>query len=272
MNAPQTSDHAIEVDGGVIFARRWDPANTSAHALPLFLLHDSLGSVELWRDFPPLLATALNRSVIAYDRLGFGRSTPRKELPDPQFVTHEARAVFPAVRAHFGVGPFLVLGHSVGGSMALLAATYAEASCNAVISISAPAFVEDRTVAGIRTATQQFDKPEQFERLKRWHGEKAKWVLDAWSQVWQSEAFSNWSLSPWLPQVRCPVLVIHGDQDEFGSTRVPQQIGKEVGGVARLLILEGVGHVPQREKPELVVEAIATFLREQAIRAGTADE
>lgn len=265
MNPLTLTDHSIEVEGATIFARRWD-ANGANHChLPLFLLHDSLGSVELWRDFPATLAMSLNRSVIAYDRLGFGRSTPCRDLPRPDFVTQEAESVFPAVRKYFGVEEFTVLGHSVGGSMALLAACHAKTTCKAVISVSAPAFVEDKTVTGIRNATEQFDKPEQFARLERWHGSRAKWVLDAWSQVWQSEDFANWSLAPWLPNVTCPVLVIHGDQDEFGSPRVPAAICEQVGGPAQLEILEGVGHIPHREQPKVVLQLISQFLSDHGL-------
>lgn len=265
MTSTTPQDFFVDVDAGTLFARRWDPDCLPNAASPLILMHDSLGCVDLWRDFPAQLSQNLGLGVIAYDRLGFGRSTPRQELPGPEFISEEAVLVFPALCQSLGIETFIVLGHSVGGSMALLSAAHAQQRCLGVVSISAPAFVEDRTMRGIREATEQFDRPEHFARLKRWHGEKAKWVLESWSQVWQSEAFANWSLAPYLPQVQCPVLVIHGDQDEFGSTQVPQAICEQVGGPSQLMIMAGVGHVPHREQPDVVVAVISRFLEASGV-------
>lgn len=252
------TDFLLNVDGGTIFARRWPP-DAAASGVPLVLLHDSLGCVELWRDFPAALAERLGRPVVAYDRLGFGRSSARSDSPHPDFIREEAEEVFPAVLAELGITDFAVLGHSVGGAMALVAAARAGDRCKAVVSVSAQAFVEDRTVTGVRRARDHYRQPEQFERLRRWHGEKARWVLDAWTEVWLSPDFATWTLEPDLPLVRCPVLVIHGDQDEYGSVRFPRFIRDYVGGTAEMHILKGCGHVPQRERPDVVTELVARF-------------
>src|SRR5690606_4322247 len=98
-----------------------------------------------------------------------------------------------------------------------------------------------------------FEQPEQFARLEKWHGSKARWVLDAWTETWLSAEFASWTLDRELPLVRCPVLVIHGDQDEYGSIHFPEYIRDHVGGPAEMQILGGCGHVPHRERPELVL-------------------
>jgi pimeloyl-ACP methyl ester carboxylesterase len=252
------TDKFLEITGGKVFVRHWNAFVTKA--VPLFLLHDSLGCVELWRDFPAALAERLQRPVIAYDRPGFGRSSARDRLPASDFIREEAEVIFPAVRAALGVKEFAVMGHSVGGGMALTIAALEGNSCLAVISESAQAFVEDRTITGIKQAQAIFKQPEQFERLRKWHGDKAQWVLDAWTKTWLSPEFATWSLAPVLPHVHCPALIIHGDADEYGSDAFPRFIRDHVAGPAAMHILDGCGHVPHRERAGEVIELIAKFL------------
>jgi pimeloyl-ACP methyl ester carboxylesterase len=254
----KASDSPVAVPGGSLFVRRWSTGRSNRP--PIILLHDSLGSVEQWRDFPDALASATGSEVIAYDRLGFGKSTPRSGRPPLGFVTDEAVTFFPVLRRALGLTSFVLFGHSVGGAMALAIAASEREACGAVITEAAQAFVEPRTLAGIRAARAEFDRPEQFAKLTRWHGEKARWVLDAWAQVWLALEFGAWSLDAQLPLVRCPVLAIHGDLDEYGSVEFPRRIAGKVGGPAELAILEGCGHVPHRERRDEVLLLAASFL------------
>ncbi|MCY1546802.1 3-oxoadipate enol-lactonase [compost metagenome] len=132
--------------------------------------------------------------------------------------------------------------------------------CLALISESAQAFVEDRTLAGIREAKAGFQQDGQLDRLARYHGDKARWVLDAWTETWLSPAFADWTLDTELQRLDCPVLAIHGETDEFGSALHPQRIAALTDGPARLLLMDGCGHVPHRERPEAVLEAVIGFL------------
>jgi len=259
MSEIRIEDRHVEVPGGNTFVRQWTPPSPVT-AEPVILLHDSLGSVEQWRDFPAVLAARLRRSVIAYDRPGFGQSSLRFDAPSLDFIAEEAREHFPALRRALGIDAFGLFGHSVGGAMAIvISATQGEA-CRFVVTESAQAFVEARTLEGIRTAQAQFADDAQFARLARWHGERARWVLEAWTKVWLDPAFVDWSLDPWLPQVQCPVLAIHGDGDEFGSTAFPERIARGVRGPALLVILPGCGHVPHRERAGEVLERVAAFV------------
>jgi pimeloyl-ACP methyl ester carboxylesterase len=133
------------------------------------------------------------------------------------------------------------------------------AACRAVVSESAQAFVEPRTLDGIRQAQAAFADPARFVRLKRVHGDKARWVLDAWTQVWLSPAFAGWNLDEALARVRCPLLAIHGDRDEYGSPAFPRRIADGVGGPADLMILRDCGHVPHREQADAVLARVAGF-------------
>src|SRR5436305_10552411 len=115
----ESADRVVNAPGGAIFVRRWDPT-PAARAAPLILLHDSLGCVDLWRDFPATLAGHLGAPVVAYDRLGFGRSSGRTEPPAADFIREETEEVFPALRGELGIADFALFGHSVGGAMALV--------------------------------------------------------------------------------------------------------------------------------------------------------
>lgn len=244
---------------GRLFARAWAPAVETA-AAPIVLLHDSLGCVELWREFPAALCEATGRRVLAYDRLGFGRSAARDDKLALDFIADEARSFLPAVLKQFGIERFVVFGHSVGGGMAVHCAAAQGERCEALITESAQAFVEDRTVQGLRVAKEQFKAPEQMERLARYHGDKARWVLDAWLQTWLSPAFAGWSLDDVLPHVRCPLLALHGADDEYGSAQHPQRIAARAGAAARVELLAETGHVPHRERPASVLAMVQGWL------------
>lgn len=260
MSVPIVTDHWIVLPAGRAFARQWQPEGATPARAPLLLMHDSLGCVELWRDFPAQLAAAAGRRVVAYDRLGFGRSGARVGRPSRDFVAEEAVTTLPTLREQMGLGRFVVAGHSVGGGMAVEIAARESADCEALVTMSAQAFVEDRTLAGLRVARAQFADPAQVERLARYHGDKAAWALDAWLGQWLDPAFATWTLAAALPRVTCPVLAIHGEQDEYGSAAHPRRIVDGVAGPARLEMLPDVGHVPWREQPALVVSLIADFL------------
>ena len=259
-------DRWVSHPQGRLFARIWTgPAAASALAstlAPIVLLHDSLGSVALWRDFPARLAAGTGRTVIAYDRLGFGQSDPRADVLTPAFVGDEAALYFLAVRAQLGIGKFVVFGHSVGGAMAIhCAARFAE-DCEALITESAQVFAEETTLQGIRVAKQQFADGEQFGRLEKYHGNKARWVLDAWTGTWLSAQFATWSLQAVLAQVRVPTMAIHGSDDEYGSTRHPALIAEWADAEVRVRVevLQDLHHLPHREQPDRVVDLVRDFL------------
>jgi pimeloyl-ACP methyl ester carboxylesterase len=252
-------DTWVQGTHGRLFARIWSPETDNGRA-PVVLLHDSLGSVELWRGFPAALCSATGRRVIAYDRLGFGKSDQNPGTLSVDFVAREAETDFAALRQQLDIGRFVLFGHSVGGGMAVNCAARFPGDCVAVITESAQAFVEDRTVSGIEEARELFKDPEQVNRLKKYHADKAQWVLDAWIGSWLHPAFASWSLEPVLPQMTCPALVIHGVEDEYGSTRHPELIGALAGGGAQLEIMADTRHLPHREREDAVVARVARFL------------
>jgi pimeloyl-ACP methyl ester carboxylesterase len=254
----------IPTPAGRIHHRRWRPSRPGA-GVPLVLLHDSLGCVALWRDFPATLAEATGREVVAYDRLGFGNSDPHPGPLPSDFIEAEAEGAFRALVEHLGLGAFVLVGHSVGGGMAAACAAAFPGTCRALVTESAQAFVEPRTLEGIRASQLDFARPDRMKRLARYHGDKAAWVLEAWTGTWLSKGFRNWRMEGVLAKVGCPVLAIHGDRDEFGSLEHPARIVAWAGGPARQRILAGCGHVPHRERPGEVVSLILRFLTESGV-------
>jgi pimeloyl-ACP methyl ester carboxylesterase len=249
----------INTRQGRIFAKQWEPS-VVRQSVPVILFHDSLGCVALWRDFPEQLAAETGRSVIAYDRLGFGQSDPCPGYLSGRFIQDEAGDTFWALREQLRIENFIAFGHSVGGAMAVACAGKLPEACQGLVTESAQAFVEDRTIEGLLQAKRFFAQQEQFERLEKYHGAKARWVLDAWLNTWLSQDFLNWNLDADLPLVKCPALLIHGDQDEYGSERHPERIARLMRGPATIKILPNCGHIPHRENRDAVIEMLRLFL------------
>lgn len=250
-------DRWIATPNGRLFARVW---GSGLSPTPIVLLHDSLGCVALWRRFPERLCLATGRTVIAYDRLGFGQSDPFQGEWTDDFIRTEAEDAFPRLREQLGLEAFIAFGHSVGGGMAAHCAAAFPSACRALITESAQAFVEERTREGILEAQAGFRQPGQMARLEKYHGDKAHWVLGAWTETWLSGAFRSWRLAADLPPVRCPALVMHGAEDEYGSVLQPEAIAAALEGPVRLEILPGLRHIPHREDEETVIGLVERFL------------
>lgn len=252
----------IDTPHGQLFGCRWFPAGATGDRPkpPIVLFHDSLGCVALWRDFPQMLCQATGREVIAYDRLGFGRSSAYPGQLPQHFIRDEAERFFPCLLEALQIERFVALGHSVSGAMAATCASVHQQRCAALITVSAQAFVEERTLQGIRTAKAQFEQPGQMARLEKYHGDKSPWVLAAWTETWLSPTFGDWTIESGIDAIRCPLLAIHGEHDEYGSTLHPRRIAELPANGGECLIIDGCHHVPHREAPEALLEAVTRFL------------
>ncbi len=252
----------IATSQGNLFARAW---GYPGEKLPIILFHDSLGSVDLWRDFPARLAKATGHPVIAYDRLGFGKSDPHPDHLQLDFIINEPKTGLLALRRHYALGKMILFGHSIGGPMAVAAGVQFPESTSAIITEAAQTCVEEKTISGIKDARLIYQNPEQLKRLSRYHGEKAKWVLDAWTETWLSPRFRNWTLDDELRRLQCPVLAIHGENDAYGSIENPKRITHLAPKGGDCLILDKCGHIPHREMPDTVLEAVDMFLQKLSL-------
>jgi len=255
---------AIAVPRGSLFAKRWIPG-TAKGVAPVVLFHDSIGCVEMWRQFPSALSRALGREVIAYDRLGFGRSTARFERPSFDFVTEEAGTYFPAVKVHFGLQSFIAFGHSIGGAMAIAAALSFPHDCQLIITEAAQAFVEPKTTHAIAKTGERFRHPEELGKIARYHGKRAEWVVRSWVVTWLSPEWASWTLKSSLTRVRCPLLVLHGERDEYGSTAFPDELASQAGGLSQKVIIKDCAHVPHREQEQFVLDLVEDFISSRCI-------
>lgn len=226
----------------------------------LVFLHDSLGCISLWRDFPEQLGASSQCNVLVYDRHGYGTSggfiKPKREN---DYLEDEA-AILIKLLDTLNIKKPILFGHSDGGSIALIAAAKYPDTIIAVITEGAHIFVESETIKGIREAIAQYQATDLKHKLERYHGDKTDALFKAWTKTWTSEAFQCWNIENFLPQIACPVLVIQGENDEFGTLAQVNGIVGQVSGKAVKEILPGTQHSPHKESPELTLKLAAQFI------------
>jgi pimeloyl-ACP methyl ester carboxylesterase len=254
----------IVLDGVRLHAIRLAPPRARGGPV-LVLLHDSLGSIGLWRDFPERLAEATGLEVLAYDRRGHGASDPFGPRPRTSEYLHEEAATLARVLDQVGIEGAVLFGHSDGGSIALLAAAHHPRRIRAVISEAAHVFVEERTLEGIRAAQRTLVEGDLLARLARHHGAKAEALAAAWTGTWLAPWFRGWNVEEDLRRIRCPVLVLQGELDEYGTEAQVRAIARGVAASARTAIFPGLRHTPHREAPEVVLGAVAELLAAPAV-------
>jgi len=227
----------------------------------IVFLHDSLGCIQLWRDFPKQLADATSCNLLVYDRQGYGASDAFGSEPRYSGYLEKEADFLDALTAHLNIEQAILFGHSDGGSIAIIAAAKYPARISAVISEAAHLFVEEITLNGIRDAVTAYEHTALKRRLERYHGTKTDAVFWAWAGTWLNAAYRKWSIEHFLPHITCPVLVIQGVQDEFGSMRQVTAITNHTAGHAESMILDDTGHNPHREKPEMVLQRCISFIK-----------
>lgn len=227
----------------------------------IIFLHDSLGSAELWRDFPRKLGELTDCNVLAYDRQGYGKSSPFvRGIRKRDYLEIEAD-VLHGLMEQCELKKVILFGHSDGGSIALIAAAKYPSRIIGVITEGAHIFVEEITLQGIREAVEAYRTTNLKERLQKYHGDKTEAVFQAWADTWLSPEFSSWNMEEFLPQIQCPVLVIQGEADEYGSQDQVNGIIAQVAGEACKLVIPAVGHTPHKEAAEVVLKHSASFIR-----------
>ena len=220
----------IRLPEGRLEAVRIVPEGARPGLPPIVFLHDALGAVSLWRDLPEQICGALGREGLAFDRLGFGRSDPRPRPPDQRFLEIESTERLPDVLRQAGIARPVLFGHSDGASIALLFAAAFPGIPAAVISIAAHVFIEEVTLAGIDETAEAWLKSDLPARLGRHHGEKAESVFRGWSETWRDPRFRLFSAVDAIRSIRCPVLVIQGERDEYGTIAQVEAIATAVSG------------------------------------------
>jgi pimeloyl-ACP methyl ester carboxylesterase len=242
----------MNVDGLELEAR-WigEPAPRA-----LVFLHEGLGSITQWRDTPAAIAGATGLPALVYARQGHGRSAPI-ELPRPLTYMHDEAARLPRVIA--GIAEPVLIGHSDGASIAIIAAGAGHVVPRALVLIAPHVFVEDVSVASIALAAEAYRTGDLRARLARHHADVdgAFW---GWNRAWLDPGFRSFDLEPLLPRITAPTLVVQGLADEYGTVAQVDAIARQLGGPVEVELVEGAGHSPFRDAPDRVHARIADFV------------
>jgi pimeloyl-ACP methyl ester carboxylesterase len=223
---------------------------------PLVLLHEGLGSVRLWREFPAALNEATGRRVLAFSRYGHGRSERSPRPRTPAFFHEEALDILPALLPQLDASEPILVGHSDGGSIALIHA--AEHPVAGLALIAPHVFVEDLTVHEIRRTRELFESGGLRERMARHHDDPDA-AFRGWCDVWLDPAFRDWSIEADAQGITAPVLLVQGTADPYGTVDQIDRIQARVRGRAERLVMDGAGHSPHLDRPEAVLRAVAAF-------------
>jgi pimeloyl-ACP methyl ester carboxylesterase len=268
MTAPAQQDSLVDIpfDGRQIRLEvRWLNAGRHDRSLVVFL-HEGLGSVSMWRDFPARLCEAGDWRGLVVSRYGYGRSTPRpsQEKWGVDFMHRQAREALPALFDVLEIGPGRrhgapwLLGHSDGGSIALIHAASFPASVAGIVVVAPHIVVEDLSVTSIEATRRAYLETDLRSRLARYHDDvdSAFW---GWNDIWLDPAFRQWDLRPLLASIRCPVLAVQGEDDEYGTMAQIEGIHRYAPQTV-LLKLAACGHSPHRDQPGPLTDAAVRFI------------
>jgi pimeloyl-ACP methyl ester carboxylesterase len=248
---------------------RWIARERAGAPLIVFL-HEGLGSLAMWRDFPALLCDAAGARGLVYSRPGYGRSTPRaaEEAWGLDFMHRQAHEVLPALLRALGVDaaadPPWLFGHSDGGSIALLHAARCPQAVQGAVVLAPHIVVEELSLASIEQARRAYLDSGLRERLARYHDDpdSAFW---GWNRIWLHPPFREWSIEAEIAAIRCPLLAVQGLDDEYGTLEQIRGIARRVPQT-ELLELADCGHSPQRDQPQALIDAVAGFIRRHVRR------
>ena len=251
-----------------IEVQRLAPTHAPADAPLMVFLHEGLGSIAMWRDFPQRLCDAADVHGLVYSRPGYGRSTPR--APDDRwgvdFMHRQAHEVLPALLQALRIDgtqrPLWLLGHSDGGSIALLHAARFAHQVTGVIVMAPHVSVEPKAVASIRQARENYLHTDLRQRLARYHDDpdSAFW---GWNDIWLHQPFANWNIEAEISGITCPLLALQGVDDEYGTLDQIHAIARRLPH-ARLVEIAQCGHSPHRDQPERVLAEVTRFVRAHA--------
>ena len=240
---------------------RWIPGDAARPVL--VFLHEGLGSVAMWRDFPDRIAAASGASALVYSREGYGDSSPAAGPFPFRYMHVEAELRLPAVLGALGIVRPILIGHSDGGSIALIYAGAFPEAAGGLVVMAPHIFIEDCTLAAVGAARRAFERTDLRDRLARYHRDPDG-AFEAWNGAWLRPEFRAWNIEAYLGAVRAPLLAIQGEGDPYGTPAQVRRTVAQVAGPAELLLLPDCGHVPWREAPAAVADAVIGFVNRAA--------
>jgi pimeloyl-ACP methyl ester carboxylesterase len=225
----------------------------------LIFLHEGLGCTEMWKEFPHKLCKEIGCPGIVYDRIGYGRSSALTHSWTTNFLLDYALTELPEVISRLiPARKYFLIGHSDGGSIAIIHASEKPAHLQGIITEAAHVFVEKETLASIQVATDAF-YAGKLRGLFRYHGVKTEKLFKTWSAIWLSEVFKHWNIEYLLPLIECPVLVLQGTEDQYGTVAQVESIASKTLYVQKEMV-EACGHVPHHERTDIVLKLMREFV------------
>lgn len=226
----------------------------------LILLHEGLGSIDLWKDFPAQLSEACGKPVLAYSRQGYGRSSP-VPLPRPlDYLSVAGPDELSQVLDRLSLKQVVLIGHSDGASIALAYAARQDPRVLGVVVLAPHVDVEPASVEGVRRTVNAYARGDLRERLRAYHGDNLEGVFRGWSETWLNPAFAAWNLHSELPNIKVPLLAIQGHDDEFATPAQLQTIERKVSSPCQTVLLERCRHFPQNHARDRVLTLIGDFM------------
>ena len=227
----------------------------------LVLLHEGLGSVSMWRDFPERLGAATGAPVFAWSRRGYGGSSPAPAPWPVGYMHDEARRWLPPVLKATGFEDYVLIGHSDGASIAAIyAGEQPDPALRGLVLMAPHFFVEDVSITSIAAAREAYETGDLKLRLARHHGDNVEGAFRGWNRIWLDPAFRDWDIQALLPGIQVPTLIIQGADDEYGTLAQVEAAQSAMTATLSTAVLPHCRHSPHRDQPEATLEAIAAFL------------
>ncbi len=255
----------VTVDGKRLEVAWVGPAVDEAPIL--IFLHEGLGCIAMWRDFPDLLSQATGCGALIYSRAGYGHSDPCK-LPRPvRYMHDEALVILPQLLELTGITDYILVGHSDGGSIAIIYAGGTEASgLRGVITEAAHVFFEEINEKAIHAAVKAYQGTNLPDKLRKYHGDNTEVAFRGWSEAWLHPDFKHWNLEEYVRSIKVPMLVMQGEDDEYGTLEQVNRIASQAAGGAETVILPDCGHSPHRSQKDMTLKAMTDFIQQLLVK------
>lgn len=256
-----TGDQIINLGDRRLRIRRLTPRkNDGLERTTLVFLHEGLGCIEMWRDFPQKVCDATYCNGLVYDRTGYGRSSQWPHDPGVRYMEIEADEVLPKLLAAAGIEDCVLVGHSDGGTIALNYAASDPEPLRAIVTMAAHAINEPICIKAIEHAREAFTSGDLRQRLQKYHGDNVDHAFHLWADAWLAPGFEPMDSGGRLPGVTVPVQAIQGEDDEYGTELQLGIIAGKVGGYCETRLVPGCGHSPHLQQPNYIVSEIARFV------------
>lgn len=224
----------------------------------LVFLHEGLGSAELWRSLPDDVAARTGSRALVYSRYGHGWSDSLDAPRSPDFMHREGLVVLPELLSRLSVNRPVLVGHSDGASISIVHAGSGHQVAGLVL-LAPHVFVEEISITGLDAAWRRFETTDLVTRMAKYHSDPER-TFRGWGEIWRAPEFREWNIEEYLPSIRCPVLLIQGKQDEYGTDAQLDSIAGHIAGAVEVLLMDDCGHSPHLDRPDEVLDAIVSFI------------